>query len=184
MFSVTYPALVVLITAAWCAMRAVCAIREKSLRPRREAQLVLVYICLVVVARFTFFPFSKVNGLIQPLVFDPARALPPRINLVPFVYLLDYPEKWEIVLNLVGNTAMFLPLGIVWPVCFRQLNTPARAIAAGAGVSLTIELLQLPFFDRVSDVDDLILNTLGFALGYGLYRLFRRRKDVKHEKNH
>ena len=50
MFSVTYPTLVVLITAAWCAVRAICALRAKSLRPRREAQLILVYICLVVVA--------------------------------------------------------------------------------------------------------------------------------------
>lgn len=181
MFSVTYPTLVVLITAAWCIVRAVCAIRAKTLRPRREAQLILVYICLVVVARFTFFPFSKVEGVIQPLVFDAARALPPRINLIPFVHLLDYEVKREAILNVVGNTAMFLPLGIVWPVCFRQLNTPGKALAAGAGVSLVIELLQLPFFDRVSDVDDLILNTLGFALGYGIYCLFRRRKEKYHE---
>ena len=176
MFSVNYPTLVVLITLAWCVVRALCAARNKTLRPRREAQLIVVYICLVVVARFTFFPFSKVDGVIQPLVFDAERALPPRINLIPFVNLLDYAVKREAVLNVVGNTAMFLPLGIVWPVCFRQLNTPGKAIAAGAGVSLTIELLQLPFFDRVSDVDDLILNTLGFALGYGLYRLFRPKK--------
>ena len=176
MFSVTYPTLILLITIAWCAVRALYAARNKTLRPRREAQLILVYICLVVVARFTFFPFSKVDGVIQPLVFDAARALPPRINLIPFVHLLDYDVKREAILNVVGNTTMFLPLGIVWPVCFRQLNIPGKALAAGAGVSLTIELLQLPFFDRVSDVDDLILNTLGFALGYGLYRLFRPKK--------
>ena len=176
MFSVTYPTLILLITIAWCAVRALYAARNKTLRPRREAQLILVYICLVVVARFTFFPFSKVDGVIQPLVFDAERALPPRINLIPFVNLLDYAVKREAVLNVVGNTTMFLPLGIVWPVCFRQLNTPGKAIAAGAGVSLVIELLQLPFFDRVSDVDDLILNTLGFALGYAIYRLFRPKK--------
>ncbi|MBR5859317.1 MAG: VanZ family protein, partial [Clostridia bacterium] len=46
-------------------------------------------------------------------------------------------------------------------------------IAAGAGVSLLIEILQLPFYDRVSDIDDLLLNTLGFAIGYGIYRLVK-----------
>ena len=36
---------------------------------KREFQLIFVYICIVAVARFTFFPFSKVNGEIQLLVF-------------------------------------------------------------------------------------------------------------------
>jgi len=44
-------------------------------------------------------------------------------------------------------------------------------MAAGFGCSLCIELSQLPFSSRVSDIDDLILNTLGFALGYGIYLL-------------
>jgi glycopeptide antibiotics resistance protein len=68
---------------------------------------------------------------------------------------------------------MFIPVGIIWPIAFKELDTPARAIAAGAGFSLLIEILQLPFFDRVSDVDDLLLNTLGFAVGYGICRLTR-----------
>ena len=51
---------------------------------------------------------------------------------------------------------------------------PLKNLAAGAGFSLLIEILQLPFFDRVSDIDDLLLNTLGFAVGYGVYRLVAR----------
>jgi glycopeptide antibiotics resistance protein len=35
---------------------------------------------------------------------------------------------------------------------------------------LCIELLQLPFYSRSSDIDDLILNTLGYLMGYGIYR--------------
>jgi len=41
-------------------------------------------------------------------------------------------------------------------------------LLAGVGASPTIELLQLPFFGRTTDIDDLLLNFLGFAMGYGI----------------
>jgi len=149
-------------------------------------QLILVYVCIVVVTRFTFFPFSKVNGQIQPLQFDPERIFPPDINIEPIVHLLDYPEREMTWLNLIGNFAMFLPLGIVWPAVLQQLDTHKKIIAAGVGYSLIIEILQLPFYDRVSDIDDLLLNSLGFLTGYGMYllvkamgRMSKRRRGRK-----
>ncbi|MBQ6720374.1 MAG: VanZ family protein [Oscillospiraceae bacterium] len=180
MIYISYNFLVAAITILWILVRAAVCIRQKGLRWKREAQLILVYICIVVVARFTFFPFGKVDGQIQPLVFDTANAFPPRINLLPFVYMTDYPTRGEILLNFIGNTAMFLPLGIVWPSVFKKLDTHTKVIAAGVGCSLLIEILQLPFFDRVSDIDDLILNTLGFLAGYGIYLLV---KSIKKRKN-
>ena len=166
---ITYTQLLIAISLVWVAVRAVCSIKNRKFNIKREAQLLLVYVCIVVVARFTFFPFSKVDGVIQPLVLDFDKIIPLRLNFVPFVNAFDYPTKKEIVLNLVGNTAMFIPLGIVWPVVFKKLDTHLKVIGAGAGFSLIIEILQLPFFDRVSDVDDLILNSVGFIIGYGIY---------------
>ena len=46
----------------------------------------------------------------------------------------------------------------------------ALTIAASLGISLFIESTQLPL-SRTTDVDDLILNTAGALIGYGLYRL-------------
>jgi len=161
------------ISCLWVFCRGCLAIRQGRIRWKRELQLLLVYLCLVVVVRFTFFPFRKIDGQIQPLVFNAATAFPPRINPVPFVHLMDYPVFSEALVNLIGNTAMFLPLGIVWPSVFKKLDTHSKVIAAGSGFSLCIEILQLPFFDRVSDVDDLILNSLGFLLGYGSYLLVK-----------
>jgi len=181
MIYISYPFLITAITLLWILVRATVCIRQKRFSVKREAQLILVYICIVVVARFTFFPFGKVDGQIQPLVFDAANAFPPRINLLPFVYMTDYPTRDETLLNFIGNTAMFIPLGIVWPAVFRELNTHAKVIAAGIGTSLLIEILQLPFYDRVSDIDDLILNTLGFLAGYGIYllvKVIKRRKKA------
>ena len=116
------------------------------------------------------------EGQIQPLIFGPAQIFPPRINLVPLIYLLDYLIVGEAVLNVVGNTAMFIPIGIIWPMVFKELDSHGKVIAAGVGFSLCIEVLQLPFFDRVTDIDDLILNSLGFLIGYGICLLLRKYK--------
>ena len=176
MIPISYTSVMIGITLLWIMIRAAVCCKAKNFNWKREAQLILVYICIVVVARFTFFPFSKVDGKIQPLIFDVVNALNFRINLLPFVYLMDYEIRREALINVIGNTAMFIPLGIVWPVCFKQLDSHRKVFAAGVGTSLLIEILQLPFFDRVSDIDDLILNSLGFLIGYGIYLLVKKSK--------
>lgn len=168
--------MVLAISAIWVVIRAICSVKARRFDWKRELQLLLVYVCIVVVVRFTFCPFGKVNGQIQPLLFDAERVFPLWVNFKPFIYLFDYPTLKEALLNLIGNTAMFIPLGIVWPGVFKKLNTHWKVITAGFGVSLTIEILQLPFFDRATDIDDLILNTLGFLMGYGIYLLAIRKK--------
>ena len=178
MIKISYSALIAAITALWLLVRAYVSVKQRKINWKREFQLVFVYICIIVVARFTFFPFGKVDGKIQPLVFDSANCFPFHINWIPFVYLFDYPKLSEILLNVIGNTAMFVPLGIVWPCVYRQLDTHGKVIAAGIGVSLTIEILQLPFFDRVSDIDDLILNTLGYVIGYLIFLAVRVIKNL------
>ena len=169
MISISYLQMVIFISTLWLMIRAINWVKNKRIDPKREAALLLVYVCIVVVVRFTFCPFGKVNGKIQPLLFDYQQILPFWLNLKPFVYLFDYPTVREALLNLIGNTAMFIPLGIVWPAVFKKLNTHRKVIAAGVGITLTIELLQLPFYDRATDIDDLILNSAGFLIGYGVY---------------
>ena len=180
MIYITYLQAVIAITAAWLLARTVIYMKHRHISLRREAMLLLVYISLLVVARFTFFPFEKLNGSIQPLVLDTANVFPFRINLVPFANITDYPDIRSIKLNIIGNTAMFIPIGIIWPSVFRELNTHKKAIAAGIGFSLIIELLQLPFIDRVSDIDDLLLNSVGYLVGYGIYLLCKRVKHRYH----
>ena len=171
MIQISYTSMVVPISIIWCLIRLICAVKAKRFDWKREIHLIFVYICIVVVARFAFFPFSTANGEIQPLVFERAKAFPFRINLVPFINLFDYPEMKDILINVIGNTAMFIPLGIVWPSVYKGLNTHRKVISAGIGFSLCIEILQLPFYSRVSDIDDLLLNSFGFIIGYLLYLL-------------
>lgn len=172
MIHISYASMILFISIIWCLVRLVCAIKNKRVNYKRELQLLLVYICIIVVARFTFFPFSTVNGKIQPLIFESTKVFPLRINWIPLINLLDYPSTSDILINLIGNITMFIPLGIVWPSVYKDLNKHWKILLAGIVFSLVIEILQLPFYDRVSDIDDLLLNSLGFIIGYLLYLFF------------
>ena len=123
--------------------------------------------------RVAFFPMSRVNGRVQPLLFDPVTAFPFRVNMIPFANLFDYDNKRDLMLNVIGNCALFIPSGIVLPIVYKRLDSFWKVLSAGMLISFTIEILQLPFSVRASDIDDLILNTAGVAVGYGICCLIK-----------
>ena len=69
---------------------------------------------------------------------------------------------------------MFIPSGILFPIVYRKLNNFWKVVGAGVLLSLCIEILQLPFSVRATDIDDLLLNTAGVIIGYAVYSLVRR----------
>lgn len=157
----------------WIALRAALWLRRKKIDWKREALLLLMYVNLAVLLRITFFPMAHRDGRIQPLLFYTASAWLPRLNLIPFVRLRDFAYRRDLLLNVIGNTAMFIPSGILLPILYKRLDGFFKTLAAGASISLGIEVLQLPFSVRSTDVDDLILNTLGAAIGYGIFAAVR-----------
>lgn len=107
------------------------------------------------------------------------------MNLHPFRTIGNYlsAAQWtrddallrHIVINLAGNVVMFVPLGFFLPLnwqCFR--NFWLLIVGVILIVSL-VELIQLVTLLGSLDVDDLILNVLGAAVGYFLWVLFRGR---------
>ena len=179
MVEIPFLFLEIVFTAIWLMIRIAIWIKEKYIDWMREAILLLMYINLAVILRFTFFPMSKVDGHIQPLVFDVATAFPFRVNLLPLVKLFDYDSKKDLLLNVIGNAAMFVPSGIVLPIVYKRLNTFGKVLLVGVGISLCIEIIQLPFSVRATDVDDLILNTIGVIVGYGIYTLMQCVRRTK-----
>ena len=155
----------------WLVFRIVIRVKQRRIDWKREAILLLMYVNLAVIIRFVFFPMSRINGRVQPLRFDASEILPFKLNPIPFVHLLEYDSKKEMLLNVMGNTAMFIPTGVILPIIYKKLNTFWKVIGVGVLISLCIEIIQLPFFERTSDVDDLLLNTLGVAIGYLIYKL-------------
>ena len=79
----------IFITVLWGIIRAFFRIKNRRIDWKREAKLLLVYVCIMVIARITFFPMEKIDGEVQPLVFDIANAFSFRINVLPFVNLLN-----------------------------------------------------------------------------------------------
>ncbi len=163
----------IIFTAVWFLVRIIIWIKNKKIDLKRESLLVLMYINLAVIIRFTFYPMQKINGRVQPLIFDAARVFPFRINVRPFVRLYDYAYKRDLWLNVIGNCALFIPSGIVIPIIYKKLDSFIKTVGVGFLLSLTIEILQLPFAVRASDVDDLIMNTAGVIVGYAIVAVIK-----------
>ena len=176
MVEISFLAAELTFTIVWLLLRVVVCLRQGRIDWKREAVLLLMYVNLAVIIRYVFFPRALVNGHVQPLVFDPAAVFPLRVNLVPFALLFDYDNMRDMVWNTVGNMAMMIPSGIVLPIVYKELDSFWKVVGAGALLSLCIEILQLPFASRATDVDDLILNVLGVAVGYGIYSAMKRLK--------
>lgn len=92
------------------------------------------------------------------------------LNLVPFS---DFPDRRFLYLSIL-NMVMTMPLGVLLPLAFRKYRRFTPTLLAGFFTSLTIEVLQL-FCFRTTDIDDLILNTLGTILGFFLGKLLFSR---------
>lgn len=90
------------------------------------------------------------------------------VSLIPFVDLFALAGKgfWPFAYMFVGNLIWFVPIGIFVCVGTRFQAGIGSALAWGFFISLAIEFLQWLFASGVSDVDDLILNTLGAAIGW------------------
>ena len=71
--------------------------------------------------------------------------------------------SWQTAANMV----MYLPLGVLLPLVWKDARW-YRVTAAGLDLSLVTELVQ-PVVGRSFDVDDLIANTLGTLVGYGVF---------------
>lgn len=143
MLEVTYWELVTVISIVWVIIRVLMGIKNKKVSFSREAQMMMVYICIIVITRIVNFPWHHVNGQIGTMKFDVSKAIPPWINLFPIVHLFETYDGWQ--MNIIGNITMFIPVGIVWPICFKRIDNIEKTIFAGAGFSLLIEITQLFF---------------------------------------
>jgi hypothetical protein len=98
------------------------------------------------------------------------------VNLVPLRGIVGQahnPDLGLLVVNLAGNVLAFAPAGaLAVPALRRGLVGGA---VAGTAVSVVIEVVQLGL-GRVFDVDDLLLNALGSALGAAFAVRVRERR--------
>ncbi len=108
------------------------------------------------------------------------------INVIPFQFMIDLLSKHMrftvFIKNVVGNIAVFVPLGIILSVLFSKIAVK-KLIMRGFFVSLAIELIQLVFHLGICDIDDLITNTIGVIIGIALYWKLTRSWDLHWENS-
>jgi len=87
-------------------------------------------------------------------------VVPGRVSLVPLQDLLTMSTG-----GVVGNLLVFAALGFFAPLRFATLASVPRILALAAGCSVLLETAQYVLrLDRVSSVDDVLLNTAGAGL--------------------
>lgn len=156
---ILYPLLCVILPCAVYQVFAVKKLENKKYLARHMvwAYIFLIYIFLVmqVTGVGTVWDIGKFGSIIR---FD-------EIQLIPF--------KNGIGVESVLNSIMFMPLGFLLPLIWRRCRNVFNIMLIGACFSLAIELGQL-FNRRFTDINDLIMNTLGAVFGYVIWVLFKK----------
>ncbi len=129
---------------------------------------------LVYAAVMLWLLFDRERSLYEP---DYWTQVQQNLNLEPFHTIklfwsaLDREEyRLLAVINLGGNIGMFVPLGFFLPMLWKSLRKWWKTWLATLGIMLIVELTQLFTLRGSFDVDDLILNLAGAAIGYLIYR--------------
>jgi hypothetical protein len=98
-----------------------------------------------------------------------------RVSLVPLRDLVTMGP-----IGIGGNLLIFAALGFFAPMRFAALASVPRILALGAGCSVLVETAQYVLrLDRVSSVDDVLVNAAGAALaGLASHHWWRTRAEV------
>lgn len=145
---------------------------------RRIRQIGILLFVVYVLLLIYFLFFSEGYGRLA----EEERIY--RYNLKPFVEIQRF---WvyrtqvglsAFFMNIFGNVIGFIPLGFILPVIGRRWRSGFLIVLSGFSLSLCVETIQLVTKVGCFDVDDLILNTAGAAVGYLLFAVcdhLRRR---------
>lgn len=145
-----------------------------------SAAIYLYLLVKIILMKFGPVDLTFLLHQLKSNIGDPGRIL--RIfavtgNVVPFQEITNGFRRamrldLHAAVNLFGNIALFIPLGLYIPLLFRRWGDSwAGVMLLSFGLSLCFELTQLFLSIGTFDVDDLILNTSGGMIGYGIYRI-------------
>ena len=146
-------------------------IYKKTNKINLKREILLLIFCLFLVGLFsqTIIPkYDSNNNLIVSKV---------RLNLIPFKIFYDAVIElrkgniYYLIISLIGNIVMFVPIGFFVKLLYK-LNDK-RIVIIGFLISLFIEIIQ-NFTGRETDIDDLILNTLGVYIGIIIYKKLKK----------
>lgn len=127
---------------------------------------------------FYIFALYHITIIRNGIVWDRiGTASVESIQWKPIVELVSILQNslMAFLYNVIGNILWFVPIGILGSYVFRSYSL-VKAMVLGCLVSMSIEILQFILVSGISDVDDILLNTIGAMAGYGLYCLYQKKK--------
>lgn len=154
--SIIYPLLCVIIP---CLIYQIIAIKSGNLKEKTylTSHLIWVYIFLI----YIYLAFSVAGiGSVWDIGQYGQIIRIEEINLIPF--------NSEGIRTYVLNIIMFMPLGFLLPLIWEKFRNIVKVFYTGLGFSLAIEICQL-FNHRATDIDDLMMNSLGAVFGYFIW---------------
>lgn len=150
----------------------ILAIKMKNKKPikwRRELILSAFIFYILLLIHLTVFrgenSINNVTIILRPLS---------EINWVPFVEtakLTKGTSLFDYYYNLYGNILWFIPMGFGAAYLMKKRYYFLRSLLIGIAISFLIETMQFLFYTGVSDIDDLIFNTIGTIIGIGLFEI-------------
>ena len=103
------------------------------------------------------------------------------VNFIPFASVAQMFQEGlsisRLLENILGNVVLFIPLGILLPTLFHQ--SYGKALCYGIGTSLLLETLQYLLAMGASDIDDVLLNTMGVLIGLYICWLLQHKLPTK-----
>lgn len=131
---------------------------------KRNLIIHLVWTCI-----FIFYLYNAVSVASIGTIWDIGKfgdiIRPEEISLIPF--------QSSGYLTYILNIIMFMPLGFLLPLLWNKYRRIPALVCTGLGFSLMIELSQL-LNRRVTDIDDLLMNTLGALIGFIIWKLLSK----------
>ncbi|WP_227018158.1 VanZ family protein [Sinanaerobacter chloroacetimidivorans] len=100
---------------------------------------------------------------------------PDEINMIPFYWITEGVRPY------IENIILFIPFGFLLPCVWKKYEMLWKTALPGITFSLIIELSQL-FNRRVTDIDDLLMNTLGVLIGWVIFRLLKEHLSKLQDK--
>ena len=124
-----------------------------------------------------FFERMTGDGLSFLNAPDYAASLSHKFQLIPFKTIGDFigqfstfsvndPAFGPALVNIAGNIAVFVPLGVFLPLLFPKLLKFLPFLLTFSIIIVCVEITQALTLLGSCDIDDLILNTAGGSIGY------------------
>ena len=136
----------------------------------------VIYLCVLFLVLVMKFPqMNMFYDIIDRWKTGVKLGFADKPNFIPFKTITAYVGNVQTIndwfgKNLAVNIIMFMPCGFLTPL-FLKRNRIWHIIVLGIIVSVIVEMLQAVLGVGTVDIDDVILNTTGLLLGFGIYKL-------------